>query len=885
MKKALKISGLSFLILFLLLIAVPFVFQGKFNDIIKQMINENLNAKVEFSDLSLSFIRSFPQAHVRVNDILIKNFAPFEDDTLTTVKDISFTMSLKELFKKEGEPLIINSIRIDEALLTLKTDPLGNSNYDISKKNNSEPSSDRKITFDIQDYSINNSALTFKDETSNMTLHLTEFNHRGHGMFSSEVSELDTSTETHVSFSMDSTFYLKNTSLKLDALIDLDLSNDTYTFKENKGYINQLPITFQGFLRQLDQGQEMEISFENPESDFKNFLAVLPEAYSKNIEEVETSGDFKVKGLVKGTYSEETIPNFDVTITSNNAAFKYPNLPKQVRNININSSVKNTTGHTDDTFIDIKTLDFVIDSDVFKSSATLKNITKNMIVNARVNGVINLENLTKAYPIVLDTPVKGILKGDITTAFDMEAIESNSYDRIKNSGSIQINNFEFTSKSFNHPFLISEANMNLNTGTVTLNQFKAKTGDSDLSATGIIKNLTGFLLSDGTLQGDFKVNSNSFNVNDFMTVDASSKDQNSKKQAEALKIPEALDCTINATAATVIYDNLNLKDVKGILVIRDQKASLNNLTSTIFDGALAITGDVTTKAQNPSFNLSLMANDFDIGKSFTGMELLQNLAPIAKVLQGKLNTKINLKGDLDEALSPVLSSISGNAFAQLSGTRVKTDESKIINSLEGALNFVNFKKLNLNDLKTQFEFADGKVAVKPFHLNYEDIKIEVSGTHGFDKSLNYNAIFNVPARYLGSDINRLIGRIDTAEANNISIPVAANITGSFTNPTVKTDLSSGVKNLTQQLIEIEKQKLLNQGKDKVKSLIGNVIGGNQTKSDSLKKAQNSTVNTILKDIVGNKTIQDSTSSNTNNAVKNVLGGLLGKKKKGKDSVN
>ena len=110
--------------------------------------------------------------------------------------------------------------------------------------------------------------MTFKDETSNMTLHLTEFNHRGHGMFSSEVSELDTSTETHVSFSMDSTFYLKNTSLKLDALIDLDLSNDTYTFKENKGYINQLPITFQGFLRQLDQGQEMEISFENPESDF-----------------------------------------------------------------------------------------------------------------------------------------------------------------------------------------------------------------------------------------------------------------------------------------------------------------------------------------------------------------------------------------------------------------------------------------------------------------------------------------------------------------------------------------------------------------------------------------------------------------------------------------
>ena len=65
--------------------------------------------------------------------------------------------------------------------------------------------------------------------------------------------------------------------------------------------------------------------------------------------------------------------------------------------------------------------------------------------------------------------------------------------------------------------------------------------------------------------------------------------------------------------------------------------------------------------------------------------------------------------------------------------------------------------MDLHDLKANLEFADGKVKVKPFNLAYKDIGIVVSGSHGFDKTMSYDAVFNVPAKYLGSDVNRLIG--------------------------------------------------------------------------------------------------------------------------------
>ena len=49
------------------------------------------------------------------------------------------------------------------------------------------------------------------------------------------------------------------------------------------------------------------------------------------------------------------------------------------------------------------------------------------------------------------------------------------------------------------------------------------------------------------------------------------------KNYEAVKIPSFLDCSITAKAGTVIYDNLNLKDVSGNLTIRDEAVMLNNL--------------------------------------------------------------------------------------------------------------------------------------------------------------------------------------------------------------------------------------------------------------------------------------------------------------------
>ena len=885
MKKFLKITGIILLIIIIILVASPFVFQSQIKGMVKNFINQNLNANVEFSDVNLSLFKSFPQAHVEVSDLVITNFEPFKDETFVTAKNINFTMSVKELFKSADEAIVINSINVNEALLTLKTDSFGNVNYDIVKESDaSQDTSDSSFSFDIQDYSIKNSALTYIDMTSDLQFYLTELNHSGKGTFSGDVGELDTKSEANVSLIMDSTNYLNNNHVKLDALIDMDLSAQKYTFKENKALINQLPIEFNGFVQMIEEGQLIDISFKNTGSTFKDFLAVIPASYSKDLDKVDTTGDFNISGVVKGKMTETTIPTLDIRIKSDNASFKYPDLPKRVENIVIDTEIKNDTGIAADTYVDIKTLNFKIDSDVFKSSALIKNLTGNMQVSADVDGTLNLANLTKAYPLELDNELSGILKAKLHTSFDMNAIETSAYERIKASGNANISNLVFTSDAMNQPLHISKADMTFNPSTVTLNSFDAKTGKSDISATGTINNLIGFMMSKKVnLKGDFKLNSNTLALSDFMSEETESTTAATSQKAatttEGLKIPKFLDATITANANTVIYDNLNLKNVKGVLTIKDQQATINNLSSSIFDGLLNVSGNVNTKSDTPSFSLNLDANSFDIAKSFKGLELLQSLAPIAKVLQGKLNSSIKISGTLDKEFSPNLNTISGSAVAELLTSDIDEKASPLLSKLEGALSFIDFSKLDLHDLKANLEFADGKVKVKPFNLAYKDIGIVVSGSHGFDKTMSYDAVFNVPAKYLGSDVNRLIGKINDNEVNKIMIPIAAKISGSFTDPKVSTDLTSGVTNLTKQLIEIEKQKLIGKGTDKIKDLLGGILGGN---TDKTQKPE-----TTTKDSTTTQTapIKKDSTKNSGEAIKNTIKDIFNKSKKKKDTVN
>lgn len=890
MKKIFKILGIILLVLVILLFAAPFIFESQLKEMVKTAINKNVNAQVEFSELDLSIFRSFPQATLVLSDVSVINNAPFEGDTLVLSEEILLELSIKELFKGSDQPKKIDELKLNNTYLNIQVDSLGNNNYDIAIADTTTTAGDtvaNPFSLDLKHYEINNSKLRYVDKGQKLALLLQDLNHQGTGDFSLAESKLKTTTTSLVSLDYDGINYLDKNKVALEAVIQMDLEEMKYTFLENEAVINQLPLTFDGFVDVNEDNNVIDLAFKTPSSDFKNFLAVIPETYAKNIEDVQTSGDFILNGRIQGLIDETYIPKMEINIASNNASFKYPDLPKAVEDININAEIINTTGLINDTYVDINNLTFRIDQDAFAAQGNIKNLSENMLVNLALKGTINLANIEKAYPLELEQDLNGMLTIDATTSFDMTSIENEQYQNVNSTGNARLSNFSYTSPEIPDEIKIATANLNFNQGNVRVPQLLMTTGQTDVEASGNIQNLMGFLFTDQKLKGEFQVNSKTFSVNDFMIAETEEQVIEAEEGAEvevpktvltgkeAIKIPSFLDVKLDFSANRVLYDNLVLNNVKGTLFIEDETARLQNVTSNIFDGSIALNGNVSTKGETPTFKMDMALNALDISQSFAGLELLQGLAPIAAAMDGKLQTEINLTGNLYEDLTPNLNTLAGQALAQLLTAEVNPEKLALLSKLDESLNFIDLDDINLDNLRSKLTFNNGNVEVAPFNFDVKGINVQVAGSHGFDMEMNYNVILDVPAKYLGSSIGNTIASLSAQDLQNMTVPLPIGLTGTFANPQINLNTQQAITALTQKIVAQQKKELTNKGLD----ALGNILtGGNnapvpdstatpqERKQDSIRATQQDQVKNAAKSILGgilksNKKTTDTTKNN------------------------
>jgi hypothetical protein len=884
MKKILKIFGIFVLILVIGLIAAPFLFKGTIEKLIKKTINNNVNAQVEWRDLDLTLFSSFPDATVVIKDFSVVNNDPFKGDTLASGERLELQMGIKQLLKKENEQIKVDELNLEKAYINIKVDSLGNANYDIAKEQpqTTETPTDTTssgFTFDLSHYEIKDSRINYLDESTKTFFKLKDVNHEGNGDLSVSKSTLETQTNALVSLDLDGVNYLEDHTITLDANFELDLDKQKYTFLENEAKINELPLTFNGFVQVNEDNNDIDITFKTPSSDFKNFLAIIPKAYSKSLDGVDTTGDFIVDGKIKGIVDDTHIPTLDIKIRSSNASFKYAELPKRVNNITINADIKNETGIVEDTYINIGNLTFKIDQDVFAANGSFRNLTENMLVNLSLKGSLDLANIEKVYPLNLEQDLNGRFTTDLTTNFDMNSVEREQYQNIKSNGTASLKNFSYKSPDIPNELKVANADVSFKPGNISLNSFAATSGQTDISATGSIQNLIPFLMSKQDLKGNFNVNSNTFKVSDFMVAEdntaatktTSENTVTTPNNNEAIKIPDFLAATMNFNVKKVIYDDIELSNATGTIAIEDEKASLTNVKSSLFGGNISLNGNVNTKGNTPTFAMDLDLNSIDIDQSFKGLDLLQGLAPIAKALQGALNTNIKLNGNLNGDLTPQLQTIAGNAFAKVLTAKVNAEQSPLLARLSENVAFLNLDNLNLNNLETYLTFDNGNIQVKPFDFNIKGIKVTAGGTHGLDQNMNYNVTLDVPAKYMGSEVSGLLSKLSAQERETMTVALPIGLTGTFNSPKVNLNTQAAVNSLTQRIIDKQKDDL----KDKGKDLLGNILGGNKPKDsttvqqDSVKAGTPKTNEDAIKD-----------------AAKDILGGLFGKKKtKAKDSVN
>ena len=830
-KKILKWGGITLLLLIVAMIAIPFFFKDTIKEKVIEMANENLKANIALQDVDISLFKNFPKAQVTLNDFVLVNKEPFIGDTLFAAKHIDVTLSVKDLLAGNYNLLGAN---VKDASVFIHLNKEGAGNFDIAIPSDKPEEESAPIKLDIQQYNVDNLKFTFKMDDGDIFMEVADIYHSGKGNFAQEVLDLDTQTKANLTFAMDKSTFMKQVPITLQAILGIDLKNQKYTFKQNKATVNRLDLVFDGFIQLLEEGQHYDLTFSTPTNSFQNFLALIPEEYSKSIENVKTTGNLTLKGFAKGDMVGEKIPTFGLEMYADNASFKYPDLPKTVRDITIDLKVNNATGITNDTKVNLNKFTMSIDQDHFSARANVSNMIVNPFVDMALKGTINLANLSQAYPISLDKKFSGILRADIAMQLDMKSVETKNYQNIKAQGNLSLSQFVYAGEEFVKPFHIDNLNVAFSPSHIGLSKFDAHTGETDLHLTGTIDNLYGFAFRKEILKGNFNLSSNKLVVNDFMqpaTKEATTSTKQETKETPktdtktptqaAIKVPAFLDCTLAAKANTVLYDNLKLSNVSGKLIIKDEKVALENLKSDIFGGNIALSGDVSTKEKTPTFDVDLNLNRVNIPEAFSQITMLEKIAPIANAVQGKVNTVIKVKGSLKNDLTPEINSISGDLFAALIDSKIDSHGSALLSALDNQFTGLNLANLSLKDVKAAVDFEDGKVKIKPFTIKYKDVGIEVAGSHGFDQQMNYKLTFNVPPQMLGKEAEGLLSKLTPENQKKINnLPVVATVGGTFKKPQVSTDAKTVVKDLATQIAKNQINNLTAKGTDALQQALG-----------------------------------------------------------------
>ncbi|MES2837280.1 MAG: AsmA-like C-terminal region-containing protein [Bacteroidota bacterium] len=854
-KRFFKILGVLLLLLIAAIIILPIVFKDKIVEKVKQEANNNLNATVNFGEFDLSLFSSFPDFRLTLNDLSVVGINEFKGDSLIALKTLKVDVNLMSVIK--GDQYKINSILLDNARINALVLKDGKANWDIAKPSadttTAAPSEPTKFKMMLSSFEIKNTNIVYDDAQMGMRTVIVGLNHTLKGDFTQDNFLMETlTTMDKWDLAYGGVKYLSKvkTSFKVD--MDMDMLNSKYTFKENEFDINDLGLGLDGWIAMPKDDIDMDIKFVAKKTDFKSILSLIPGAYTKDFEGVKASGKLALDAWVKGKYNDKVMPAFGAKLKIDNANFQYPSLPKAVNNIFVDIDVKNKDGQPDNTLIDINRFHVEMAQNPVDVVMHVSTPVSDPNINGTIKAKIDLVSVKEFIPLEADQKLSGVITSDVTLKGKMSSIEQEKYDEFNAAGKFAIANMDYKDKETPYGILIKIMELNFTPQTVELTSLDTKIGKSDIRANGKMDNLLAYVFKDELLKGTFNMNSTLLDLNEFMTEEegaAAAPSAADTASSGVVEIPGNIDFVLNSTISKLIYDNINITNVSGAVVLRDSKVDMRDLKMNLLDGSMVMNGSYDAK--NPrkakvAFDMNIV--EFDVQKTVKTFATVEKMAPIAKKTFGKFSTKMTFNGVLNEKMEPELNTLNGAGVIQTKSVSVKGQP--MFEKIGEAMKNDKIKNPTLQDINASFEFKDGRVTVKPFDIKWDNSKINIAGSTGFDNTIDYKMRFEMPRKDLGGAANTamegLLAQANTAANSNLAlgetVKVNALVGGTSDKPTVKLDMKEQASSMKDNLkdaakAELDKQKeaLTNKAKEEADKLKAEGEAKARAEADRIKK--------------------------------------------------
>ncbi len=792
-KKGLKITGIVVLSFFILLLILPFAFKGKILDIVKNEANKMLEAKLEFSDLNLSFISHFPKATIGLENLSLVGVGDFSKDTLVSAKEIDIAVDILSLIGNDG--IKIHHIILDKPAIRAVKLPDGRVNWDIMKSDSTTQTTDTitsepsNFALQLQKFSINSGRLAYVDDSSKMQFKTQDLNLKLRGDMTVKSTDIDCQMTTEkINFLISGVPYLRNAEFEMDLKLNADFENNKYTFDENRLRLNAIEMNLDGWLTLLENGMDMDISVNTPQINFKDILSLIPGIYQNNFDALRASGNLDFKAEAKGLMVGESLPKFAIGFNVNNGMVSYEGMPQKIEQITIKTAVQNPGGNADKTTVNVEDFSFKMAGNPFKITLFAATPISDLNFKATANGMLNLNSIKDICPLSDSIKLNGILTTNLNFSGKMSDIEKEKYENIKGEGNLKIEKMNLTMSGY-PAIAIHTASATVSPQAMSLNQLDVQIGENDIHAQGALSNYLSYILRNETLKGNLVLQSNKLNLNDFITDTASGENEVAENMdttaMTVFEVPENLNLSLKANFKEVIFQKIDIKNLTGNITVSDGTARMNPLNLDAFGGNVSAAGSYSTKQnkKNPQVDFSLDIKKASFEETFKQLDMIQQIVPIFAKTGGNYSVNVDLKTPLDETMSPVLNEIWAKGV--LSSNDIHIQNIEVFNQLATLLKNDKLKNIEAKDIRIPFTIENGLLKTSPFDIKLGNINMNLSGTTGLDQSINYNAKIELPSNVTGGYVNN----------------VTAQIGGSFTKPSIKLNTKEIATEAVKKVVE------------------------------------------------------------------------------------
>jgi AsmA protein len=527
-------------------------------------------------------------------------------------------------------------------------------------------------------------------------------------------------------------------------------------------------------------------------SNIKSRLDLAKLDRSVGFENMDFQGLFSANIKSNGIFNtaKQLFPKTEGFVNLENGKLKTKYYPNPIESIQFKGKIKNTTGKYKDLNVSLTPASFLFEGNPIYLQAILSDL-EDINYDIKAKGNLDVGRIYKVFA-QKGLSVNGFIKADVAFKGRQSYAASGQYDKLYSKGTLEIRNIVTTSQYFPKPFIINEGKFTFNRDKMWFNTFIANYGQSDFVMNGYLQNAINFVLAKkGTLKGNFSVNSNLLNVDEFM---AEATENTKEPNAESVStgpeakgvvlLPSNLALSLAAKVKKVSFKGLNLNDLDGNIALEGGKMKLTNTGFGLIGSKMMVEGVYDDINNNKAdFNLRFITKEFDIKKAYNEIQLFRDLVTAAEKAEGIISVDYKLKGVLDETMRPSLSSLQGGGVVSVK--KVKMKGFKLFGAVSKKTGSDEINDPDLSEFDIQSVIKNKVITVAETKVKVALFRLRFKGETNFDGQLNLKMRLGLPPIGL------------------IGIPVV--ITGTHDNPKVKVFSKTGQEVEETEYIEQKPQ--------------------------------------------------------------------------------